>query len=104
MFEFIKKWFKKPVQKDGKKKIMVSDEIRKHVKSKFIIPARLKKEPRVTFTAADIARGMNLDNRYPMICMAIDTKKFLDFARVELIRREGPGQSSTAKWTFKVLA
>lgn len=104
MFELIKKWFAKPVPNKPVKKTMISDEIRKHVKSKFIIPARLKKESRITFTAADIAKGMSLENRFPMICMAIDTKKFLDYARVELIRREGPGQSSTAKWTFKILA
>lgn len=103
MFEFIKKWFVKPVRITGKKKSMLSDEIRKHVKSRFIIPARLKKESRVIITALDIAKGMNLDSRYPMICLAIDTKKFLDFARVELIRREGPGQGAKAKWTFKVL-
>lgn len=102
MFEFLKKWFKKDDKKAEVHKSNKSDGIRKYVKGKFIIPARGKQEKRVTFTAHDIAKGMDLEGRYPMICSAIDSKKFLEFARVVLIRREGPGQGAAAKWTFKV--
>jgi hypothetical protein len=62
----------------------------------------MKKDKRVTFTAEDIEKGMGLGNKFPMVCSSIDAKKFLEYARVELIRREGAAQGSTAKWTFKV--
>lgn len=102
MFEFITKWFKKSERIKEAKKRSKSDEIRKYAKGKYVVPARMKKEARVTFTAHDIAKGMGLEDRYPMVCSAMDSKKFLEFARVGLIKREGPKQSSTAKWTFKV--
>ncbi len=103
MFDFLKKWFKKDDKNAEGHKSNKSDGIRKYVKGKFIIPARGKREKRVIFTAHDIAKGMDLQSRYPMICSAIDSKKFLEFARVELIRREGAEQGATAKWTFKIL-
>lgn len=102
MFEFIKKWFNIPKTTEVVKKSNKSDEIRKYVKNKFIIPARVKKTARVTFTALDVAKGMGLEDRYPMVCSSIDAKKFLEYARVNLIRREGAVQGSTAKWTYKV--
>lgn len=103
MFDFLKNLFKKPTPKvEVKKKSSGGDAVRKYVKQRYINPARMKKDGRVTFTAEDIEKAMGLGNKYPLICSALDTQKFLDFARVELIRREGATQGSTAKWTFKV--
>jgi hypothetical protein len=108
MFDFIKKWFKRSNSKKTdakpvvKKKVIMGDEIRKYAKKKYIVPARMKKEKRVSFTAADIEKGMGLGSRFPMVCSSIDTKKFLAFARVDLIKREGAASGATAKWTFKV--
>ena len=69
---------------------------------KEIISQRTKKEKRVTFTAADIEKGMGLQSKFPMVCSSIDAKKFLEYARVELIKREGADQGASAKWTFRV--
>jgi hypothetical protein len=103
MFDFLKKWFKKSTPKgEVKKKSSGGDNVRKYVKLHYINPARMKKDGRVTFTAEDIEKGMGLGNKFPLICSALDTAKFLEFARVELIRREGAAQGSSAKWTFKV--
>lgn len=103
MFEFITKWFSKPTpKKEVKKKSSGGDAVRKYVKQRYINPARMKKDGRVTFTAEDVEKAMGLGNKYPLICSALDTHKFIEFARVELIRREGAAQGSTAKWTFKV--
>jgi len=51
----------------------------------------------------DIHRGLHPPTAYTLICGAIDAKKFADFARVELVKREGVKQGASAKWTFKVL-
>jgi len=37
------------------------------------------------------------------VCSAIDAKKFEEFARVKLVKREGDKQGASARWTFKVL-
>jgi hypothetical protein len=102
MFDFLKKWFKKSGPKVEVKKKSGGDSVRKYVKLRYISPARVKKTGRVTFSAQEIEKGMGLGNKYPLICSALDNKKFLDFANVELIKREGATQGATAKWTFKV--
>jgi len=111
MWEFLRKLFKKsPVksikvvkkEKAGNPRINQADEIRKYAKTQFIIPARKKGEKRVSFTSQDVHKGMDLESRYPQVCASIDSKKFKEFARVELVKREGPQQGATARWTFKL--
>lgn len=80
-----------------------ADGVRKYAKVYFVTPARQRGEGRVTFTAADLHRGLNLHAHYPLVCDAIDTKKFEEFARVKLVKREGVKQGASAKWTFKVM-
>ena len=84
-------------------KMATADSVRKYAKVTFITPARQRGEQRVTFSAADLHRGLDLHARYPLVCDAIDTKKFEEFARVKLVKREGVKQGASAKWTFKVL-
>lgn len=102
MFEFLKRLFKKPEIELEAPQRPQADAIRKYAKLKFVIPARQKGEKRISFTAGEIHKGVGLKNRMPLVCGSIDARKFLEFARVELIRREGPKQGATAKWTFKV--
>ena len=102
MFEFITKWFKKPGKKAAPRGKSMGDPIRKYVKNKYITSARMKKVGRVSFSAAEVDKGMGLGNKYAMVCSALDSAKFLEFARVDLIRREGPVQGAAAKWTFKI--
>jgi hypothetical protein len=111
MWEFLRKLFRKPPVKsiksvkNGKSsnpRISQADEIRKYAKTQFIIPARKKGETRVSFTSKDIHQGMDLQSRYPQVCASIDSKKFNEFARVELVKREGPQHGATARWTFKL--
>lgn len=106
MFDFIRKLFKKN-RRDSTKKaphpnISQSDEIRKYAKTHFVIPARKKGETRVSFSAKDLHQGLDLVSRYPLVCSAIDSRKFCEFARVQLIKRDGPQQGAAARWTFKI--
>lgn len=79
-----------------------ANEVREYVFKEFIGPARRQGKRTVSFTSSDVHKGMNLRQRYPLVCSAIDTDKFLDFARVTLVKRDGPKQSSTAKWIFSL--
>ena len=76
-----------------------AEEVRRYAFKK-IQEARQKGEKTVTFTALEIHKGMGLTQRFPLVCSAIDADKFLDYASVILISREGPKQSTTARWTF----
>jgi hypothetical protein len=113
MWDFLTRFFKRgnnKKEKDGKTAsktpnphINQSDDIRKYAKTHFVIPARKRGDVRVSFSAKDIHQGLDLASRYPMVCSAIDSKKFAEFARIELTKRDGPQQGATARWTFKVL-
>lgn len=103
MWSFLKRLFRKTELKTDNEKLNQSDEIRKYAKTHYIIPARQKHEKRVVFTASEIHHGLKLTSRYPQVCSSIDSRKFKAFARVELIKREGPNQGASARWTFKIL-
>ena len=103
MWSFLNKLFRKTETKAEKGKGSQADEIRKYAKTHYIIPARQKHDKRASFTASDIHHGLKLTSRYPLVCSSIDSRKFKDFARVELIKREGPKQGASARWTFKIL-
>jgi 5-methylcytosine-specific restriction protein B len=103
MLDWIRKIFHKTETEPTAIKRSQSDEVRKFVKQHFVIPARAARQDRVTLTAGEVAKGLKLQDRMPMICNALDAKKFEEFARVKVIRREGPRQGSTAKWTLKIL-
>lgn len=81
---------------------ITADQVRKYAKVTFITPARQQGKKCVTFSAADVHNGMKLRSHYPLVCGAIDTQKFLVFARVKLETRTGAKQSSTARWTFRI--
>lgn len=106
MFGLIRNLFKKKGVASTKKaphpNISQSDEIRKYAKAHFVIPARKKGETRVSFSAKDLHQGLDLVSRYPLVCSAIDSKKFCEFARVQLTKRDGPQQGAAARWTFKI--
>lgn len=80
----------------------LADQIRKYTLDTFILPARLRGEKLVSFSATQIHDGMELEQRFPAVCGAIDAEKFLDYAGVVLVKREGPFQSSTSQWAFEV--
>jgi len=77
-----------------------ADKVREYALITFIKPARNRGDKTVTFTATDIHKGMALQERFPLVCSAIDTDKFLEYASVNLVIREGPKQSSTVRWVF----
>jgi hypothetical protein len=84
-------------------KMGLADEVREYVLVAIIKSARRGGQTTVTFTANQVHKAMGIQgNRMPDVCTALDTKKFLTYAKVQLINRTGPKQSTTAKWTFAV--
>ncbi len=93
--------FRKPKAAARKEKVS-TDQVRKFAKATYITPARQQGLKRVTFSASDIHAGMKLHSGYSLVCGAIDTKKFQEFAKVKLETRSGPKQGAAARWTFRV--
>lgn len=80
--------------------MILADQIRHYVKIELIEPARKRGEKLINVNAGDVHQRMKLENRMPAVCSALDAGKFLDYARVTLISRNGPLQGGTAEWVF----
>ena len=96
-----KLFFKQIILKEEKKGTF-ANEVRKYAKTVYITPARQRGDKTATFSASDLHEGLKYKNRFPLVCGAIDAKKFCEFARVKLAKRSGPRQSATTRWTFEV--
>ena len=104
MFKSLLNLFKRPAAANSAtEKEATADGVRTFAKVTYITPTRQRGETRVSFTASDLHRGLNLHAGYPLGCSAIDAKKFAEFARVSLVKREGVKQGASARWTFKIL-
>jgi hypothetical protein len=83
-----------------------SDRVRAYVMNHFVVPARRSGSGTVTVRAGDVHKAMRWDlKKVPQVCSALSTKKFLNYANVELIARKGPpsGQSTTVEFTFRLI-
>ena len=81
----------------------LADKIREFVKVNYIDPARESGKQTVTIRASDIHRSMDLIEKFPSVCGALDADKFINFASVILYKRIGPPQSSSVVWVFDLM-
>lgn len=77
-------------------------KIRAYANEAFIEPARKARRTEATISASDIHKDLKLEARYPLVCSALDARKFQDDCRVILSKRSGPKQGSTVVWTFLI--
>jgi 5-methylcytosine-specific restriction protein B len=80
----------------------LADKIREFVFENYIKPAREKGDEKVSIKAGDIHDEMELDNKIPSVCGALDTKKFQKQYDIELEEREGPSCGFNVFYTFRV--
>jgi len=80
----------------------LAEEIRQFAGDRYIVPARKEGGDLVEIRAGDVHKAMNLNNRMPAVCGALDTKLFRDFFNVELVSRKGPHQGANALFEFKI--
>jgi hypothetical protein len=75
----------------------LAQRIRQCVLEGWIEPARQTSQQQVSVRAAAVHERLNLSNRYPAVCEALDTDLSLDQAKVTLIERHGSRLSSTVE-------
>lgn len=78
----------------------LADQIRQYVRVQLIEPARVAGRRQVKVRAGDVHAALDLENRMPAVCGALDAGRFSDEARVTLVRRSGPKQGANAEWIF----
>lgn len=84
----------------------VSDQVRDHVCKGYLNPAIKRGETVLTVNVGDVHRALALDNRVPLVCAALKSRKFLEENGLRLMSKTGPpsGQSTTVTFTYEVLA
>ena len=81
---------------------MNADEIRYYVARAYIVPARKQKRRFVVVRAGDVHAKLNLKDRMPAVCGALDAWIFQLLYGVTLIKRTGPKQGANVEFTFQV--
>jgi 5-methylcytosine-specific restriction enzyme B len=81
----------------------LADQIRHYVYEEYIQPARVHGKFTVDLRARDIHKEMELHNRMPSVCEALDTEKFRELSKVQLHERLGPQNGSNVRWTFRLI-
>ena len=80
----------------------LAEQIRKYAREELIKPARAANEGQLSLRAGDIHLALDLKNRMPAVCGALDAQKFYTEAKVSLISRTGPHQGANAKWVLRL--
>ncbi|CAG0927814.1 hypothetical protein TFLX_00642 [Thermoflexales bacterium] len=79
-----------------------ADSIRQFVLSNYIQPARVRGDTEVTVRAGDVHKAMNLKDAMPAVASALGANKFQEFAKVKLIKREGPQNGANLLLAYKL--
>lgn len=87
----------------GPPKATDADRIRQKALELYFVVARRQGRREVVITSGDLHRQVGLHNRYRNVCQALAGTKLLRTARAELLKQEGPKDSSTTRFTYRLL-
>ena len=82
----------------------LNEEVKKHVKTAYVEPARKRSESTVRIKAGDVHRALHWVNRVPSVCTTLSSQKFQRETGLKLISKEGPpsGHSTTVVFTYSL--
>jgi hypothetical protein len=83
-----------------------SDIVRNYVTDSFIKPAQKRGERTVLVNVGAVHKALKLQNRVPLVCAALKSRKFLDEEGLRILATSGPpsGQSTTVTFTYEIVA
>ncbi len=80
-----------------------TDRVRRHVRARYIDPARRNGRNAVTVRVGDVASDLHLRNRVPAVCSALGSKLLLEQSGLRLVGRRGPRQSTTTEFRHAIV-
>jgi len=82
-----------------------SNAVRRHAYEKYIASARRRREKTVAINVGEVHRALALNNRVPLVCAALGSKKFLTEHGLRIVSKTGPpsGQSTTVTFTYEIV-
>ncbi len=79
----------------------ISDLVRAHVLELYLKPAIQRGERMLTVSVGAVHKALSLNNRVPLVCAALKSKKFLQENGLRLVSKTG--QSTTGTFTYEIL-
>lgn len=81
-----------------------SDAVRRHAYEKYVAHAHRRNEKTVSINVGEVHRALQLNNRVPLVCAALSSKKFLTEHNLRIVSKTGPpsGQSTTVTFTYEM--
>jgi hypothetical protein len=81
-----------------------SDLVRQHVVEVYLRAARRRSDRTFSVNVGAVHKALGLNNRVPLVCAALGSKKFLSENHLRLISKSGPpsGQSTTVTFTYEI--
>jgi hypothetical protein len=86
-----------------------TDKVRRTAAEQYVIPARRRSETTLTIHSGDFNKFLVQNrvlppNRFPIICNALQSRKFLQENHLSLKEVQGPpsGRSSTVKFIYRI--
>jgi hypothetical protein len=82
-----------------------SDLVRQHAVDLYLRAARRRGDRTFSVNVGAVHKALGLNNRVPLVCAALGSKKFLTENNLRLVSKTGPqsGQSTTVDFTFEIL-
>lgn len=79
--------------------------VRRHAYDKYIATALRRKEKTLSINVGEVHRALALNNRVPLVCAALGSKKFLNEHGLRILSKTGPpsGQSTTVTFTYEIV-
>jgi len=80
-----------------------SELVRHHASDKYIAAARRRGDKTISIHVGTVHRALALNNRVPLVCAALGSKKFLTEHGLRIVSKTGPpsGQSTTVTFTYE---
>jgi 5-methylcytosine-specific restriction protein B len=80
-----------------------AEKVRDHARSRYVIPARNRKEVRFPICAGNVVNELHMSGKTPNVCQALKGPKFLAANNLRLVDISGPksGLSTTVVYTYE---
>jgi hypothetical protein len=82
-----------------------SDLVRQHVSQVYLSAARRSGGRTFSVNVGTVHRALAFNNRVPLVCAALSSKKFLTEHGLRILSKTGPpsGQSTTVTFTYEIV-
>ena len=83
-----------------------SDLVRQHAAEQYLAAARRRGDKTFSINVGKVHKDLALQNRVPLVCAALGSRKFLTEHGLRIVSKKGPpsGQSTTVTFTYEIVA